>query len=37
VLHEASLSGRKGTADIGMFAAERKLVRDCWRRLMVPA
>jgi glutamate-ammonia-ligase adenylyltransferase len=36
-LHEASLSGRKGTADIGMFAAERKLVRDCWRRLMVPA
>jgi len=36
-LHEASLSGRKGTVDIGMFASERKLVQDCWRRLMVPA
>lgn len=36
-LHEASLSGRKGTVDAGLFSGERALVRDCWRRLMVPA
>ena len=36
-LHEASLSGRKGTVDVSMFTADRQLVQDCWRRLMVPA
>jgi len=36
-LHEASLSGRKGAVDVSMFTADRQLVQDCWRRLMVPA
>lgn len=36
-LHEASLAGRKGTVNIDSFCTERKLVQDCWRRLMVPA
>ncbi len=36
-LHKASLYGRKGAVDVGMFTPERKLVQDCWRRLMVPA
>ena len=36
-LHEASLAGKKGVVDVSMFGSERELVRDCWRRLMVPA
>jgi glutamate-ammonia-ligase adenylyltransferase len=36
-LHEASLAGRKGLVDAGLFRAERELVQRCWRQFMVAA
>ncbi len=36
-LHEASLAGRKGLVDAGLFETERELVQRCWRQFMTVA
>jgi glutamate-ammonia-ligase adenylyltransferase len=34
-LHEASLAGKKGLVDAGLFTTEREQVQRCWRQYMV--
>ncbi|MCJ7557295.1 MAG: bifunctional [glutamate--ammonia ligase]-adenylyl-L-tyrosine phosphorylase/[glutamate--ammonia-ligase] adenylyltransferase, partial [Gammaproteobacteria bacterium] len=36
-LHEASLAGRKGLVDAGLFRAERELVQRCWQQFIAAA
>jgi len=36
-LHEASLAGKKGLVDAGLFRAERELVQRCWQQFIVAA